>query len=233
MSEVPVQIIVAAFSSPDGAGKVMEDLKQEKKQGLIGIQDAAVIVKDSTGKLKITDSRHHTRRGMITGGVIGGMIGLLAGPVGWAAVGGGVIGGLAGKAAGSPMKKRLEDIGQALTPNSSAIIAVIDDKWVAQVQAAMVAEGAKVVQESIKADIAEQLKAGGNVVYTAVATSGGVAAGRMTEPKDQPKQMTEGTGQAAMESGVPVENATLTQEPMPKEASAAAKTSDEGKPSTN
>lgn len=33
MSNNPVQVIVAAFNTPDGAGKVMADLKQGKEQG--------------------------------------------------------------------------------------------------------------------------------------------------------------------------------------------------------
>jgi uncharacterized membrane protein len=227
MSEVPVQVIVAAFNTPDGAGKVMNDLKQGKKEGLIGIEDAAVVVKDANGKIKVTDSKHRGTKGMITGGVIGGVIGLLAGPVGWAAVGGGVIGALAGKARGGPMKREMQDIGEALTPNSSAIVAVIDHQWVAQLQTALAAEGAKVVHDSIKADIAEQLKAGGNVAYTAVGTSGGVVAGRAAEPAES-KGKTEAGGKAAADQGAPVESATLTQEPLPSDAAAAGKTSDGG-----
>jgi uncharacterized membrane protein len=225
MSNVPVQVIVAAFNTPDGAGKVMDELKQGKKEGLIGIRDAAVVVKDANGNVKITDSKHRGRKGMVTGGVIGGVIGLLAtGPVGWAVVGGGVIGALAGKARGGPMKKEMQDIGQALTPNSSALVAVIDHEWVAQLQSSLVAEGAKVVHEAIKADIAEQLKAGGNVVYTAVGVDDEVVVGRATESAASQVEAA-ASGQAATDQGVPVESATLTQEPLPSDAADAAKTS--------
>jgi uncharacterized membrane protein len=227
MSDVPVQIIVAAFNTPDGAQKAMDTLKQAKKEHYIAIEDAAVVVKDANGKLKITDSKHRGTKGMITGGVIGGVIGLLAGPVGWLAVGGGVIGALAGKAAGSPMKKEMQDIGQALTPNTSAIVAVIDLKWVAQLQAELAAEGAKVVHDSIKADIAEQLKAGGNVAYTVVGTSSGVAAGRVAETKGT----TEVSGVAATDQGVLIEDATLTQEPLPSGDATTPATKPETKPS--
>ncbi|WP_231510484.1 hypothetical protein [Fischerella sp. PCC 9605] len=53
MTNNPVQVIVAAFNTPDGAGKVMADLKQGKRAGLIGIQDAAVVVKDATASSRL------------------------------------------------------------------------------------------------------------------------------------------------------------------------------------
>lgn len=222
MSDVPVQVIVAAFNSPDGAGKVMNDLKQGKKEGLIGIEDAAVVVKDANGKLKITDSKHRGTKGMITGGVVGGIIGLLAGPVGWLAVGGGVLGALAGKAAGSPMKAEMKDIGSALTPNTSAIVAIIDHKWVAQLEAQLAAEGAKVVRDEMKADIAKQLGDGGNVMYTAAAGPNAAGAARVAENKGT----TEVSGVVASPEGVAVEEAVLTDEKpatTPAPASAADK----------
>lgn len=177
MNDNPIQVVVAAFPNPEGAGQVMADLKAGKKEGLIGILDAAVVVKDAEGKLKITDSKRRSRKGFVTGGLIGGALGLLAGPVGWLAVGGGALGALAGKVAGSPLKALMEDIGASLTPNSSAIVAAIEHTWVGQVEAALAAEGARVAHEAIKADIAEQLSAGGSVLYTAAAGSlaGGVA----------------------------------------------------------
>jgi uncharacterized membrane protein len=177
MSEAPVQVIIAAFSSPEGAGKVMDELKQGKKAGLIGIVDAAAIVKDANGKLKITDARRRSRRrmGLITGGLVGGLVGLLAGPVALAALGGGAVGALGARLAGTPLRKTMESFGESLTPNSSAIVAVVEHNWVPQLEAALIAEGARVAHEALMADIATQLQAGGNVLYTAGA--GDLAAG--------------------------------------------------------
>lgn len=105
MSNVPVQVIVAAFATPDRAGQLMADLKAGRKEGLIGIVDAAVVVKDADGKLKVTDAKRRSTKGFVTGGLIGGVIGLLAGPVGWAALGGGAIGALIGKLRGAPLRR--------------------------------------------------------------------------------------------------------------------------------
>ncbi len=208
MSETPVQVIVAAYPTPDGAARRMAELQEANKEGLVGIIDMAVIVKDGAGKLKITNSRRRSTRGLVTGGVVGGLVGLLAGPVGWVALGGGAIGALVGKVRGAPLKRELQDLGESLTPNSSAIVAVVEHTWVADLQRQLAAEGAKVVHDEIKADIAAQLEAGGSVLYTAVGTSTGVGVARVTEKGGQ----TTASVIAADDDGVYIEQATLTDE---------------------
>jgi len=208
VSDAPVQVIVAAYNSPDRAAQVMADLKEGKKEGLIGIIDAAVVVKDADGKLKVTDAKRRSTRGFITGGVIGGVVGLLAGPVGWAALGGGVIGGLVGKVRGAPLKAEMQDLGSALTPNSSAIVAVVEHTWVPKLEAQLAAEGARIVRDEMKADIAEQLQSGGNVLYTAVGGEGGGAAARVAESTEG----THVTGALASGNGAYIGDAVLTNE---------------------
>jgi uncharacterized membrane protein len=208
MSETPVQVIVAAYPTPDGAARRMAELQEARKEGLVGIIDMAVIVKDGEGKLKITNSRRRSTRGLVTGGVVGGLVGLLAGPVGWVALGGGAIGALAGKVRGAPLKRELQDLGESLTPNSSAIVAVVEHTWVTDLQRQLAAEDAKVVHDEIKADIAAQLEAGGSVLYTAVGTGAGGGVARVTEKGGQ----TSATVIAADDDGVYIEQATLTDE---------------------
>jgi uncharacterized membrane protein len=178
-----VQAIVAAFSSPEGAQEIMDDLKQGRKAGLIGIIDAAVVVKDADGKLKITDAKRRGRRNrrIVTGGVVGGLLGLLAGPVGLVAVGGGAIGALAGRMANAPMRHTMQGIGESLPPNSSAIVAVIEHTWINDLQEMMIAEGAQVLRSAIAADIAQTLQEGGNVLYTVGEGPDGIGAARVAE----------------------------------------------------
>ncbi|HRA64445.1 MAG TPA: DUF1269 domain-containing protein, partial [Caldilinea sp.] len=208
MNDVPVQIIVAAFNDPNRAAEIMDELKQGKKEGLIGIIDAAVVVKDGEGKLKVKDAKRRSTKGLITGGVVGGVIGLLAGPVGWLAVGGGAIGALAGKAAGSGLKSSMEEIGTALTPNSSAIVAVVEHKWVGILESMLAAEGARIAMDAIKDDIATQLNADGNVLYTAIdgPTASGVA--RVAESTGK----TEVSGMIASDDGVFIGDAQFIDE---------------------
>jgi hypothetical protein len=98
MSDVPLQVVIAAFKDENTANEALKALKQARNQGLIRIVDAAVLRKDEKGKLHIKETADMGGgKGAVIGGVAGGVIGLLAGPVGWAALGGAVLGGLAAK----------------------------------------------------------------------------------------------------------------------------------------
>ena len=56
MSEAPVQLIVAAFKDEKSADEILKELKQAKKEKLIGIINAAVLRKDQNGKLHIKET---------------------------------------------------------------------------------------------------------------------------------------------------------------------------------
>jgi uncharacterized membrane protein len=181
MADVPVQIVVAAFKDQTAARKALEALKAAQKDGVIKIDDAAVLEKDPEGKLTIKESGLGVGKSAAVGGVLGAAIGILAGPIGWAAVGGAAIGALAAKLRDSGFQDaRLKQIGDALTPGSSAIIAVVEHTWVAQVEKVMAEDAVTVATESIAADIGEQLKAGGDVLYTAIQSDAGSVAARAT-----------------------------------------------------
>lgn len=180
MSDNPVQVVIAAFNSPDGAGEYMDAIKQGKREGLIGIIDAAVVVKNAEGKIKITDTKERRGKGFITGSVVGGLLGLIvAPPVAVVAAGGGIIGTLVGQLRSAPIRNEMKEIGAALTLNSSAIVAVIEHTWVSKLEAALAEAGAQVIRDSIQADIAAQLNAGRNVVYTAGAGADAGGAARL------------------------------------------------------
>jgi uncharacterized membrane protein len=181
MSDVPVQVVVAAFKDENSASQALKALKQARNEGLIKIVDAAVLRKDADGKLHIKETADMGGgKGAVIGGVLGGVVGLLAGPVGWAAVGGAVIGGLAAKLRDGGFKdERLKKLGEGLGPGNSAIVAVVEHIWVAQVEKAMADAGADAVTAEISADIAKQLAAGGEVAYTALATDDALATSRV------------------------------------------------------
>jgi uncharacterized membrane protein len=179
MADVPVQVIVAAFNDLNGASQALKSLKEAKKEHLIEIEDAAVLTKDADGKVKIKETADMgAGKGATIGAIAGGVVGLLAGPVGWAVLGGGVLGGLAAKLhdGGFP-DDRLRQLAEGLTPNSSALVAVIDHRWVADLERELARQGADVVTEGLRDDIAAQLKEGGGIVYTVVDTGEAIVAG--------------------------------------------------------
>jgi uncharacterized membrane protein len=228
MSEVPVQVVVAAFEEEKAADQALFELKQAKWAGLIGIQNAAVLRMDPKGKLHIKETGDWGGgKGAVAGGVIGGFIGLLTGPVGWLGLTGAVIGGLAAKLRDSGFSdERLEKLGEALQPGTSAIVAVIEHKWVAELEKQMQEAGADVMTEEISADIAAQLEAGREVAYTALSTQDAMVAGRVAAGEDATdvsglvltKEGLVAGGAVATEEGVAAHRLVATEEGVAEEA---------------
>jgi uncharacterized membrane protein len=121
---------------------------------------------------------------------VGAGLGILTGGATLALAGiGAIAGGLAAKLRDSGFRdERLKKLGDGLKPGSSAIIAVIEHTWVAEAQAELERAGAEVIVESISADIAEQLEAGRDVGYTALASEEGAAAARIVSEGQQEQQ---------------------------------------------
>lgn len=224
MSEnVPVQLIVAAFTDEKGADEAWKQLKSAKWQGIIGIDNMAKIRRDEKNKIHIRESGDPGGgRGAAIGAVLGGAIGAIAGPLGAVVLGGAtgaVVGGLTAKYhdAGIP-NDRLKQIGEALQPGTSAIVALIEHKWVAELQKELEEQATDVVVAEISADIADQLSQGKDVGYTAVATDDALTTARVAgdETSVEASQMTitaEGASASAMvanEEGMAFAEATVT-----------------------
>ena len=182
MSDVPVQLVVAAFPEEHRAKEVWKALKEAKDAKLIKVETAARLRKDDKGKLHITESADlGGRKGAAIGGIGGAAIAAIAGATLWvpAAVGA-VLGGLAALMKDSGFSdERLKKIGEGLKPGSSAIVAVVEHQWVEQVAKELAEAGADALTESLSADIASRLEAGEQVAYSALATQEGFAAGRL------------------------------------------------------
>lgn len=182
MSEVPIQLIVAAFEDEKAADEALKMLKQAKKEKLIGIQNAAVLHKDPKGKLHIKETTDFSsKKGAALGGVAGAAVGLIAGPALIIPAGiGALIGGLSAKLRDTGFSnQRLESLGESLTPGSSAIVAVVEHIWVDEVEAAMQEVGADLLTAALKEDIAAQLESHHDVAYSALTSEEAFAVGRI------------------------------------------------------
>jgi uncharacterized membrane protein len=159
-TEVPVDVVVAAFTDERGASDALKDLEAAKKQGVIDIKDAAVLSRDAKNELHITETADKGfGKGAVMGGVAGAVVGVLAGPIGWVTLGGAAVGGLAAKLKdGGFPDARLRQIGEGLKPGSSAIVAVVEHEWVREVERRMEQRAADIITESIEQDIAMQLE---------------------------------------------------------------------------
>jgi uncharacterized membrane protein len=193
MSDAPIQIIVAAFQDQQAASDTLKQLQQARKGGLINIIDAAVLSKDAKGKVKIKETADaKADKGFAIGAITGGVLSLLAGPLGLMALGGGLVGGLAAKLKDGGFKEtRLKQLTESLTPNSSALIAVVEHSWVTQVENLLADAATQVVTEALGADIAAQLEAGGEVVYSVADTGEEILADRLATNPIPPEMKAE------------------------------------------
>ena len=155
--QAPLQIVVAAFNDMEGASDALKDLRKEGKD-VIQVREAAVLVRDQQDKLRIRES-HHLGKAAVMGGVAGAVVGLVTGPVGWVTVGGAAIGTLAARLRDSGFPDdRLREIGEALKPGTSALIVVVEHRWVLDVERRLEAAAADYAVEELKRDVADQLE---------------------------------------------------------------------------
>ena len=187
MSDIPVQVVIAAFEEERAADEVLSQLKAAKWAGLIGIQNAAVLRRDKKDKLHIKELKDWGGgKGAAFGGTLGAILGVLTGPgILVAGAAGALIGGLAAKLRDSGFSdERLKTVGDSLKPGTSAIIAIIEHKWVAELEKEMAEAGADVLTEAIAADVAGQLEAGREVAYSVLSTAEGEALSRVSTGED-------------------------------------------------
>ncbi|KPK05626.1 MAG: hypothetical protein AMJ56_15645 [Anaerolineae bacterium SG8_19] len=170
----------------DGEETAEETVKQIKKSGALDgqlIVAEAIVSVNEKGKTHIHEPGHGTM-GAVLGGAGVGLLSLIGGPAGLLAwtVGGAVVGGVAGKYLGRPFSKGdLKEIGEAMAPDTSAFLLLVEDIASETVVDSMKEYNANVVTLTVGDDLSGQIAsyvAGeatddqGNVV----AGAGGVAA---------------------------------------------------------
>lgn len=154
-------IIVVAFDNPDTAQQVAAEFKTLERNGALHLSDARVVVKDSEGKVHVKDEAGHpVAWGAVIGGALGGLIFILMPLLGIAA--GAAIGGAIAKSLNLDAvdKKFVNDVSDALKPNTSAVFLQVDDANKAAVVQAMQAFNGKLIQTSLSPELEQQLKKG-------------------------------------------------------------------------
>lgn len=159
----PMELLVSAYNEPSKADSVLQQMKKAEKDGLIRIANAAILTKDSDGKVNIHETEDvDSRKGAIFGAITGGLLGLLGGPIG------AILGAAAGAATGGFAAKKLDfgfendaldELKEGLTPGSSAIIAIVEHAWVDKVIAELEKFEGKLFRRMLMGQIADQLAA--------------------------------------------------------------------------
>jgi len=152
-------LIVLAFENEDEAGKVHEALVQGNKEGVLQIDDAAVVVKDADGKVHV---KNQVARGTWTATGVGGLLGLLLGSIFFPI--GGLIFGLAGGALVGRMMnlgvdgKFVKDVEAEIKPGTSAIFVLIKSNNPTAELAILRQFNGKVLQTNLSSEAEESLK---------------------------------------------------------------------------
>jgi uncharacterized membrane protein len=177
-SAAAYNILAFTFEGKDTADQTVKELKSSGALDGYAIDAQAVVEQDEKGKVHIHEPGHGAA-GATAGAVAGGLLGLIGGPVGvlaWA-VGGAVVGGVAGKYLGRPVSKGdLKEIGEALTPDSSAMLLLLEDTQSEDVVNSMSGYNANVVTLTVGDELSGQIAS-----YTAGAATddqGDVVAGK-------------------------------------------------------
>jgi len=152
-------LVVITFDSAGEASQVRETLRSIEKQGLLSLDDSAVVVKDQEGKVHI---KNETDRGVKVGAVGGGALGLLIGSVFFplaGLIGGAIAGAIVGKLADLGVdQKFVDEVGAVLKPDSSAIFVLVREANPAAAIAALKPYKGQVYHTSLPSDTEQELR---------------------------------------------------------------------------
>ena len=152
-------LVVITFEEAEEAGQVRKSLRDLEKQGLLSLDDSAVIVKDAEGKVQV---KNEMDRGLKVGAVGGGALGLLIGSIFFpfaGVIGGALVGAVVGKMADLGVdQKFVRDVSAALEPNTSALFILVREANPAAAISALKPYKGQVYHTSLPADTEQELR---------------------------------------------------------------------------
>jgi uncharacterized membrane protein len=154
-------VVVVGFSDPSKAYQALSVLKQCDAEGRIELHSAAVVERTPTGELRTPEGADNVGLiGTASGSLMGMLIGVLGGPVGvlvgWGA--GALMGGLFDIARVEKSDEALVDLGRAIPPESTAVIAGVAEPAVEVIDSEMAKLGGEVTRRPL-AEVLDELDA--------------------------------------------------------------------------
>lgn len=152
------ELIVVGYDDEVTATRVLDELQELQREYLVDLDDAAVIVRNQRGKVKVTTTDMSVSTGALSGMFWGTLIGLIF----LVPVVGLVYGGLIGAAAGGINRLDIKEdfkkeFGAMVQPGNSAILAVVRHAAPEQVIEALEPYGGKVLRTSLSHEAEEKL----------------------------------------------------------------------------
>ena len=154
-------VVVVRFTESSKAYQALSVLKECDAEGRIGLQSAALVERTAQGELRIPESADNIGPiGTASGSLIGMLVGVLGGPVGalvgWGA--GAMMGGAFDVDRAVTSDEALTVLGQAIPPESTAVIAQVVEPAVEVIDAEMSKLGGEVTRRSA-AEVMDELEA--------------------------------------------------------------------------
>jgi uncharacterized membrane protein len=153
-------LVVLAFDTETGAEQMRDDLLQLQKEHLIGLEDAAIAVRNKEGKVKIKQIT-----GLTGAWALGGAFwGLLLGLIFFVPVFGLLVGAAAGALAGKYQDigvddKFIKEVGDTLQPGTSALFLLVREVVPDKVEDALKKyKNVKVIKTSLTKEQEEKLR---------------------------------------------------------------------------
>jgi uncharacterized membrane protein len=156
---VAANLVVLTFESETEAQQVLDALKQGQHDGIVHIDDAAVVSKDADGKVHV---KNQVAKGTWMSTGVGGVLGLLIGTIFFPI--GGLVLGLAGGALVGRMLdlgvdgKFVKEVGEEIKPNTSALFILTKQENVGGELAILRQFKGKVLQTNLSSEAEESLR---------------------------------------------------------------------------
>lgn len=160
-------LVVLDFDGTETADAVLHKLRALKKQELIDLSDACVVVHPEDGDVQIKQSVNLTRLGLSSGLTAGGLVGMLAGFLVLNPLAGLALGGMAGAAAGAISGSLtdyginddfIKQLGATLKPGTSALFLLVIKASPEKVIAEIEQYNPRVLQTSLSQEQEDNLR---------------------------------------------------------------------------
>jgi uncharacterized membrane protein len=159
MEEKMSHVLAITFEDETQGPACLRTIKSLRDQGQLKINDAAVVVKDPEGKVKVDNM---VESGVKSGALVGGFVGLLLASVFFPLAGialGAAGGALVGKTLNTGLdKKFISDVQDAIKPGNSAVLFIVDHENVGLLITALEPYKGQIFQSSFDSEAEEEIK---------------------------------------------------------------------------
>jgi len=148
-----LELMVWAFEGKEQAQTALDHVHELSEKSAIELLNTTVLEKDESGNIHVQEHKKApTKRRVAIGLALGGLAGLVIGPV--ALVAGAIAGAIAGKKSGEKVEvgfseEKLRRLNECLAPGGSALVLLIEHRWFHTFQVEMADFGGQLIHERL------------------------------------------------------------------------------------